>query len=252
MAGKLVIEALKLTKVYGSGSVKVEALKGVTLRVEEGEFVAVMGPSGSGKSTLLHILGCLDQPTDGQYFLDGVDVSELSDDELAFIRNKKIGFVFQQFNLLGRATTLENVLLPLFYFSEHRENPPRAVALKALKEVGLEDKLAALPSELSGGQQQRVAIARALINQPALILADEPTGNLDTKSGRQIMALFQRLNQQGKTIVLVTHEAHIAAYARRIIHFKDGQIVSDQLNGEEKESLFQKKSTVEAKDEFLQ
>lgn len=226
-----VIQAFDLFKVYGSGEARVEALKGVSLNVKKGEFIAVMGPSGSGKSTLLHILGCLDQPTSGSYLLDGIDVSELSDNELAFIRNLKIGFVFQQFNLLGRATALENVLLPLIYYRGKKGESPQERAIKALKEVGLEGKIYARPNELSGGQQQKVAIARALINQPAIILADEPTGNLDSKSSQEIMAIFQKLNQKGKTIVLITHEPDIAAYAQRVIKMRDGLIESDQLNG---------------------
>jgi putative ABC transport system ATP-binding protein len=222
------VEMRELSKVYHTGDVEVRALQSVDVTIEHGEFVAVMGPSGSGKSTLMNLMGCLDRPTGGRYVLDGVDVSELDRDEQAQIRNGKIGFVFQSFNLLARTSALENVELPLLYSDgtmgarERRER-----ARQALARVGLSPREAHVPSQLSGGQQQRVAIARALVNDPALILADEPTGNLDSKTSLEVMALFEQLNAAGKTIVIVTHEHDIAAHARRAIHFLDGRIVED-------------------------
>jgi putative ABC transport system ATP-binding protein len=225
-----VISVRDLTKTYDVGEVKVHALRGVTLDIEPGEFVAATGPSGSGKSTLMHILGCLDHPTSGQYVLDGRDVAKLSSNDLAEVRNRKIGFVFQGFNLLARTSALDNVELPLLYTNKSMraaERHKRAVAV--LSAVGLADRAHHHPNQLSGGQQQRVAIARGLINQPSLLLADEPTGNLDSRTSVEVMGIFQRLNaEQGITVLLITHEHDIAEYATRIVSFRDGRIVSDQ------------------------
>ncbi len=227
------IDIRGLTKIYGMADVAVRALQGVDLRVQRGEFVAIMGPSGSGKSTLMNILGCLDRPTEGTYVLDGEDVSQLDKNALARVRNRKIGFVFQSYNLLPRLTALKNVILPLMYNSAERltEEQRRERAVAALEAVGLSDRMHHRPNELSGGQQQRVAIARALVNRPAIILADEPTGNLDTRSSVEIMELLSALHRQGATIVMVTHEPDISTYADRVIHLRDGQIASDELNG---------------------
>lgn len=224
-----VIEVRDLTKTYVIGEVKVPALRGVDVVIEKGEFVAVTGPSGSGKSTFMHILGCLDRPTSGQYLLEGRDVSRLSKNELAAIRNKRIGFVFQGFNLLPRTTALENVELPLLYNGKSLKASVRHQrARAALESVGLADRGHHHPNQLSGGQQQRVAIARALINEPSILLADEPTGNLDTRTSVEVMDIFQRLNQErGITVLLITHEQDIAQYATRRIAFRDGKIVSD-------------------------
>ena len=220
-----------IVKTYQMGDSIVRALAGVNLTVEEGEFTAIMGPSGSGKSTLMNILGCLDRPTSGSYKLDGAEVATLGDDELAVTRNKKIGFVFQNFNLLSRMSALNNVALPMVYAGiPHKDRLARAQ--RGLEMVGLGSRVHHKPNELSGGQRQRVAIARALVNEPSIILADEPTGNLDSKSGDEIMEIFCELNQQGKTVILVTHEPEIAAYTRRTVTFRDGLIVSDERREE--------------------
>ena len=222
-----IIETKGLTKIYKVGDIDVHALNGIDLTVERGEFTAIMGASGSGKSTLMNILGCLDEPTAGKYMLDGVDLSTMPKNQYADIRNQKIGFVFQVFNLLSRTSALENVELPLLYDRMRRIPDPGKAALEALKRVGLGDRVDHQPSQLSGGQQQRVAIARALVNQPAIILADEPTGNLDTRTSIDIMTLFQELNDQGITVVLVTHESDIATYAKRVVTMRDGRILRD-------------------------
>jgi putative ABC transport system ATP-binding protein len=214
----------KITKVYRMGKVEVYALNGVSLTIKAGEMVSIVGASGSGKSTLLHIIGCLDRPSSGSYLLDGVDVNRLSDNKLAEMRNKKFGFVFQEFNLLSRATALSNVELPLIYGGGGRRN--RQKAMEALERVGLGGRAKHKPTELSGGEQQRVAIARALVNDPALILADEPTGNLDSASTKEIISIFQQLNKDGITVIIVTHEADIAGKTKRVIRLRDGEIAS--------------------------
>ena len=231
MSAENIIQIIELTKIYQMGDVQVKALDSISLEIKTGEFVAIMGPSGSGKSTLLNILGCLDRPASGQYLLDGEDVSRLSKVKLAFVRNQKIGFIFQSYNLLTQHSAIENVILPLIYSRNGHDTPERNQrGRQALEAVGLADRAQHRPAEMSGGQQQRVAIARALINDPLLILADEPTGNLDTHSGEEIMQILHNLHERGRTIVMVTHEADIAAYARRTIHVRDGKIEVDQVH----------------------
>ena len=229
------IETKTLTKVYGMGDVAVHALRGVDLRVERGEFLAIMGPSGSGKSTLMNLLGCLDRPTEGMYVLAGEDVSQMTKNELADIRNRKIGFIFQSYNLLPRLTAVKNVMLPLLYrrHNDMQEDEYCQQAVNVLQSVGLGDRIEHRPTELSGGQQQRVAIARALVNNPSIILADEPTGNLDTHSGDEIMELLTQLHRDGATIVMVTHDSDCAKFADRVITLLDGRIESDKRNGKE-------------------
>lgn len=223
----MIIKTENLRKIYSTGSIEVEALKGINLEVNEKEYVAIMGASGSGKSTLMNILGCLDRLTAGKYILDGVDVSTLKDDQLAEIRNKKIGFVFQAFNLLPKLTALSNVELPMMYAGISKEKRTNKAKI-ALQKVGLLERMHHRPNELSGGQKQRVAIARALVNEPSILLADEPTGNLDTKSSEEIMGIFQTLNDEGVTIVMVTHEQDIAMHTKRNVVFRDGSIISDK------------------------
>jgi putative ABC transport system ATP-binding protein len=224
-----VIELENLTRVYQMGETEVRALDGITLQVSPGEFLAVMGPSGSGKSTFMNIVGCLDRPTSGRYVLEGVDVSGLGRDARASIRNDKIGFVFQSFNLLSRTNALENVELPLLYSKKSNitEEEARDKAMRCLERVGLKDRWDHTSAQLSGGQQQRVAIARSLVNDPAILLADEPTGNLDSRTSVEVMAIFQELNDEGKTVVLITHEQDISEHARRIVTFRDGKVLSD-------------------------
>jgi putative ABC transport system ATP-binding protein len=224
----MLIDIRDLIKTYQIGTIEVNALRGVDLQIQKNEYVAVMGPSGSGKSTLMNILGCLDTPTSGEYELDGEVVSQMNDDQLADIRNRQIGFVFQTFNLLPRANALHNVELPLIYAGVSAAKR-RAMAMEALQRVGLGDRFHHKPNELSGGQRQRVAIARALINNPSIIFADEPTGNLDTTTGDEIMAIFTELHEQGNTIILVTHEEYIAEHAKRIIRLRDGKIERDEM-----------------------
>lgn len=217
----MVIRAHELRKRYRMGEVELEVLRGVDLEVEAGEYLAIMGPSGSGKSTLMNILGCLDVPTTGRYFLEGREVSALGDNDLAAVRGRRIGFVFQTFNLLPRASAIDNVALPLYY---QRAPGAREAALRALETVGLADRVHHRPSQLSGGERQRVAIARALVTKPAIVLADEPTGNLDSKTGKEILALFDGLSQQGVTLIVVTHDRSVAERARRIVHIRDGAV----------------------------
>jgi putative ABC transport system ATP-binding protein len=234
-----VIKLQDVHKIYHTGEVDVHAVRGVSLEIHRGEFVALMGASGSGKSTMMNIVGCLDRPTEGKYYLDGIDVSQLKRDDLADIRNQKIGFVFQGFNLLARTSALENVELPMLYARQRLAGPSqRDRALAALRTVGLQDRADHTPNQLSGGQQQRVAIARGLANQPSLLLADEPTGNLDSRTSVEIMGVFQKLNDEGITIVMVTHELDVAQYTKRMVVMRDGKIVTDtpvakRLNAEQ-------------------
>ena len=231
-----IIKIIDITKIYRIGNIKVNALRGINLEIKRGQFVAIMGPSGSGKSTLMNIIGCLDTPTSGQYFLNNIDISKLNDNELAGIRNKEIGFVFQTFNLLSRTNIYGNVELPMIYSKDRIPNKKKKI-LEAIESVGLSESIRHRPSELSGGEKQRVAIARALVNGPSIILADEPTGNLDSRTGEEIMLIFQKLNEQGKTIILVTHELDIAKHTHKIIYLRDGIIhgqeeVKNQLSAE--------------------
>ncbi|MCF7807701.1 MAG: ABC transporter ATP-binding protein [Candidatus Marinimicrobia bacterium] len=228
------IQVKDLYKIYQMGNTEVRALDGVSLSIEKNEYVSIMGPSGSGKSTLMNLLGCLDTPSSGDFYMDGINVATMTDNELAHIRNKKIGFVFQTFNLLPKSTSLRNVELPLIYNGEVKAQFRKDLAMKALNRVNLGDRVGHKPNELSGGQRQRVAIARALVNDPAIILADEPTGNLDSKTGEEIMALFDDLHALGNTIILVTHEEYIAEHAQRIVRLLDGKIAVDELTKKKK------------------
>ena len=233
MESRKIIETINLEKVYGVGESEVRAVDSISITINEGEFVAIMGPSGSGKSTLMNILACLDRPTGGSYILNGEDVSNLSRTELARVRGKELGFVFQSFNLLPRMSAIENVMLPLMYRPDRPTTIPqrKEMAMQVLQSVGLAERAHHLPSELSGGQQQRVAIARVLINEPILILADEPTGNLDTRSSEEIMGILHDLHGRGRTIVMVTHEPDVAAHTERILHIRDGKLHADEKNG---------------------
>ncbi len=231
MAMRNIIEIQNLNKIYDTGAIQVHALKDVNLTIQEGEYVAIMGKSGSGKSTLMNILGCLDRPTSGSYVLDGIDVAKENPKQISYIRNQKIGFVFQSFNLIPRTSALKNVELPMIYGRvPAKERLERAKEL--LEKVGLGDRLHHMPNEISGGQKQRIAVARALANRPAILLADEPTGNLDTPSSVEVMNLFTQLNQEGVTVIVVTHEDDIAAFTNRIIRFQDGQMIEDKRRGE--------------------
>ena len=238
------IELNNIEKTYGNGSVTTPVLRGISFRIEPGEYVAIMGASGTGKSTLMNILGCLDLPTAGEYRLDGVDVVELDDEELSQLRNEKIGFVFQQFHLLQRTTALKNVMLPLIYADQYADDP-EGLAEDALVSVGLADRIWYRPSELSGGQQQRVAIARALVTNPEMILADEPTGNLDSRSGLEVLAIFKQLHRQKRTIILVTHDQQVAEHADRIIVLKDGTVAEDRRVAEPRDAEQEKNLAVE-------
>jgi putative ABC transport system ATP-binding protein len=232
----MILSIKNAVKIYDLGSVKVPALKGVSLEIERGSFVAIMGPSGSGKSTLMNIIGCLDRPTEGSVEIEGVETTRMDRSQLAYIRNRKIGFIFQSFNLLPRVSALDNVILP-FLYSDRPKDHHRKKALELLRLVGLENRIMHKPNELSGGQKQRVAIARALVNDPAIILADEPTGNVDSRSGLEIMILLQKLNDEGMTILMVTHDPSIAQHSKRIIYFGDGEIIREEMVKERKCAL---------------
>ena len=242
MREKIIIETVDLKKIYGMGDIQVAALDGLSIRIKEGEFVSVMGPSGSGKSTLMNILGCLDRPSEGQYILNDEDVSEFDKVELADIRNKQLGFIFQSYNLLPRMSALENVILPMVYQRENNlpQEEREEKAMAALDSVGLADRAHHLPKELSGGQQQRVAIARALVNDPVLILADEPTGNLDSRSSLEILELLHDMHDRGRTIMMVTHEPEIAEHTERIVRIRDGKLDADHRNGTNSQKMKQK------------
>jgi len=238
------IELKDIEKTYGNGNVSTPVLRGISFRIEPGEYVAIMGSSGTGKSTLMNILGCLDLPTAGEYRLDGVDVMELDDEELSQLRNEKIGFVFQQFHLMQRTSALKNVMLPLIYADQYADDP-EGQAEDALVAVGLADRVTYRPNELSGGQQQRVAIARALVTNPEMILADEPTGNLDSRSGLEVLAIFKQLHRQGRTIVLVTHDEQVAEHADRIVVLKDGEVAEDRRVAEPRDAEQEKDQVAE-------
>jgi putative ABC transport system ATP-binding protein len=245
----MILSIKNAVKIYDLGSVKVPALKGVSLEIERGSFVAIMGPSGSGKSTLMNIIGCLDRPTEGSVEIEGVETTRMDRSQLAYIRNRKIGFVFQSFNLLPRVSALDNVILP-FLYSDRPKDHHREKALELLRLVGLENRIMHKPNELSGGQKQKVAIARALVNDPAIILADEPTGNVDSRSGLEIMILLQKLNDEGMTILMVTHDPSIAQHSKKIIYFRDGKIIREEMVKERKCALeeLEKQSALESEE----
>jgi putative ABC transport system ATP-binding protein len=245
----MILSIKNAVKIYDLGSVKVPALKGVSLEIERGSFVAIMGPSGSGKSTLMNIIGCLDRPTEGSVEIEGVETTRMDRSQLAYIRNRKIGFIFQSFNLLPRVSALDNVILP-FLYSDRPKDHHRKKALELLRLVGLENRIMHKPNELSGGQKQRVAIARALVNDPAIILADEPTGNVDSRSGLEIMILLQKLNDEGMTILMVTHDPSIAQHSKKIIYFRDGKIIREEMVKERKCALeeLEKQSALESEE----
>lgn len=247
----MILSVRNVAKIYELGSIKVPALRGVSLTIEKGSFITIMGPSGSGKSTLMNIIGCLDRPTKGSVEIEGIETAKMDRSQLAYVRNKKIGFIFQSFNLLPRMSALNNVVLP-FLYSDQPKNHHRERALKLLKSVGLEDRVAHKPNELSGGQKQRVAIARALVNDPAIILADEPTGNVDSRSGLEIMVLLQKLNNEGMTILMVTHDRSIAQHSQRIIYLGDGKIIREEVVKERKCALEElEKQSLQAGEEQL-
>lgn len=247
----MILSVRNVVKIYELGSIKVPALRGVSLDIEKGSFVTIMGPSGSGKSTLMNIIGCLDRPTEGSVEIEGIETAKMDRSQLAYVRNKKIGFIFQSFNLLPRMSALNNVVLP-FLYSDQPKNHHRERALKLLKSVGLEDRVTHKPNELSGGQKQRVAIARALVNDPAIILADEPTGNVDSRSGLEIMVLLQKLNDEGMTILMVTHDRSIAQHSQRIIYLGDGKIIREEVVKERKCALEElEKQSLQAGEEQL-